>query len=249
MAGEYAALAPVYTRSGLADYSVRVTERLHDYAQAHEWMGRHILDLGCGTGAVMNWFVQNRPRLQLIGVDNEPAMLNVAREKIGNAAQFYEQDLRSLSDIREIDMALAINVINEIDSIRELGAVFENVHKTLNPGKLFIFDLHTTEGLANQGAVGDQGIVDEPDLAVFSHNDYDYEQQIYTCEYTIFNQVEGEWARGNGTRKLRSFPVQAVAVLLRRSGFEISTLLNENFNRLNTPTPGTLRVFFIATKQ
>ncbi len=249
MADEYAALAPVYTRSGLADFSVRVTGRLHDYAQAHEWMGRRILDLGCGSGAVLDWFVKNRPRLQLLGVDNEPAMLATARAQMGSAVDLYEQDLRSLSGIAEVDMAIAMNVINEIDNLRELGTVFENVQKTLNPGKLFIFDLHTNEGLAKQGEIGDQRIIDESDLTIFCRNDYDYEQQMYSCDYTIYHQVEGAWTRGTASRKLRAYPVQAVAVLLRRSGFEVSTILSEGFNRLNTPTPGTLRVFFIAIKQ
>ncbi len=249
MAGDYTALAPIYTRSGLGNYSKYVTGKLHDYAQAHEWMGRRILDIGCGSGSVLSWFAENRPRLQLIGVDNNPTMLNQAGVELPNSAQWIEQDIKQLEGITEIDMALAINVINEVDSVRDLGEVFKKIHNTLNPGKIFTFDLHTVEGLAQLGRQGDTSIINEPDLAVFSRNDYDFERQAYTADYTIFHHTDEAWVRGTANRVLKAYPVQAIATLLRRSGFEIKALLGENFSPLPTPVPGTLRVFFVAVKQ
>jgi len=249
MAGDYTALAPIYTRSGLTNYSQFVAGKLHDYAQAHEWMGRRILDIGCGSGAVLSWFEQNRPRLQLIGVDNNPAMLNQARSELNNNPKLIEQDIKELTGVNEVDLALAINVINEIDTVRELTEVFSRINEALTSGKIFAFDLHTIEGLAKIGNQGDLSIINEPDLAVFSQNDYDFERQACTVEYTVFHQVEDVWSRGEATRILKAYPVQAIATLLRRNGFEVMALLGENFLPLSIPTPGTLRVFFVAIKK
>jgi SAM-dependent methyltransferase len=248
MAQDYAALAPVYDRGGMADFATRISGGLHDYAQAHEWMGRRVLDIGCGTGAVAAWFAENRPRLQSICVDSESTMIEQARSKL-QFAEFVVQDLRASMPIHEIDLALAIDVINEFDSVRELETVFKNIHTCLSAGKMFIFDLQTTEGLAQRGRIGDECLAEDSSLAIFAHNAYDYERQAYTCHYTIFHEQDGAWSRGTAQREMKAFPVQAVGALLRRSGFDIMALLDERLAPMTTVIPGTLRVFFVAVKQ
>lgn len=245
MANNYSALAPVYDRTGMAQFTRHITGIIHDYAQSHEWMGRRVLDVGCGTGAVMEWFRQNRPRLQLIGVDRDPAMLEQVSLK-GIGADTQQKDIRDLSGVRDIDLALAMNVMNEMDSIRDLEAAFRSIHTTLSDGKLFVFDLHTTEGLADDS--GDSLITNDPDLAVFVHKRYDYERQALTCDYVLFQQDNNNWAREEAHRIVRAYPVQAVGTLLRRTGFEITALMNERLNPLTTVKPGTQRVLFFATK-
>ena len=248
MAQDYTALAPVYDRGGMADFAYSISGALHDYAQSHEWMGRRVLDIGSGTGAVAAWFAENRPRLQATCIDSEAAMIEQARTKL-QFAEFFVHDVRHPLPTREIDLAIAIDVINEFDSVRELETVFKNINACMNPGKMFIFDLQTTEGLAQRGSIGDERRADDSSLAIFAHNAYDYERQAYTCQYTIFSEQDGGWSRGAAHREMKAFPVQAVGALLRRSGFEIMALLDARLTALTTVIPGTLRVFFVAIKQ
>jgi hypothetical protein len=90
---------------------------------------------------------------------------------------------------------------------------------------------------------------DQSSLAVFIHNEYDYERQMQTRRYSIF-QREGEaWRRDEASRILRAFPVQAVATLLQRSGFSIMAVLNPSFETFEPGVSRAPRVIFIAEKQ
>jgi hypothetical protein len=137
-----------------------------------------------------------------------------------------------------------------MDALRDLEAVFKGAHRALGSNKLFIFDMYTIEGLTQAGQSSDTIIHDDKSsLTVFVHNEYDYERQMQTRHYTIF-QSDGEgWQRREATRILRAFPVQAVATLLQRSGYGIMAVLNLNFETFEPGVSRAPRVIFIAEKQ
>lgn len=250
MPNQYESLAAIYDRAGLARYSGITTPKLVTFAQQNEWMGRRILDLGCGTGAGTLWFA--RYGYMVTGIDHSPAMLAQIRSALkANSlnATLVEQDITTLTTIEPVDMALALDVLNELDNIKELEAVFKNAHASLGKGKLFIFDLHTTRGLVERGIQGDARVLDETDLAVFTHSSYDYERQAYTCDYTIFSQSGEHWQRSHDQRSLKAFPVQIIGTLLKRTGFEIQAVLDDQLVPLTFGELDTLRVIFVAVKQ
>ena len=78
MTRDYAVLAPHYQRIGLAEFATKITPKLVNYAQQKGWMGRRILDLGCGTGTSLLWLAGHG--YSTTGVDNSPEMLRQARQ-------------------------------------------------------------------------------------------------------------------------------------------------------------------------
>src|SRR6185436_8904288 len=108
-----------------------------DYAQHIDWVGRRILVLGCGTGASIS-YLSNYP-YAIIGVDNSPEMLAKAREKLSDPGlniKWQEQDIRELSfPMTTVDLVLALNVLNEMNSLRDLETTFNGVQKVLDSGK------------------------------------------------------------------------------------------------------------------
>jgi SAM-dependent methyltransferase len=251
MANEYQALAPVYDRIGMSRFAEDLTARLLTYAQQNEWMGRHILDLGCGTGALMSWFAKNQSRIGVTGVDYQPEMLALARANVqahGVEPNLIEQDIRQLEGPSGFDMVVALDVLNELDGLRDLGTVFSKVRGALAPGKLFVFDLHTFEGLINRGIDGDHEILNDDDFAVFVRNRYDYERQAESSHYTIFSRTDAAWQRSAAQRLLRGFPIQAVITLLRRNEFGLLAVTDEQFAAIDPNTPGTGRILIIARK-
>ncbi len=252
MPGDYATLAPIYDTVGMADYATAITPKLMDYAQRMDWLGRRIVVLGCGTGGSIEYLSQYP--YTITGVDNSAEMLEVARRKMnipGLSIKWLQLDMRDTgTQIMAADMILALNVMNELNSLRDLETVFATAYRILESGKLFIFDLMTIQGLSAAGSTSEQLLHDDgQNVTVFSAKDYDYERQMQTVNYVIFRQQNGNWNRSEARRVLRTFPVQAVASLLQRNKFNIRTIMN---NRLETYEPGVSRadrVIFFAEKQ
>lgn len=250
MPGDYATLAPIYDIVGMANYATAITPKLMDYAQRMDWLGRRIVVLGCGTGGAIEYLAQYP--YSITGVDNTPEMLDIARRKMdipGLSVKWLQLDMRDTgSQIMASDLVLALNVMNELNSLRDLEIVFATAQRILEPGKMFIFDMLTVQGLSVTGS-SEQLIHDDgQNITVFSSNDYEYERQMQTISYLIFRQQDGTWQRTEAKRILRAFPVQAVASLLQRNNFTIRTIMN---NRLENYEPGVSRadrVIFFAEK-
>ena len=66
--------------------------------------GSRVLEVGCGTGGVTRLLL--RRDCEVIGIDGEPSMLAVAEQKLGDALQKGQLDLRHLSVI-EMDRVFA----------------------------------------------------------------------------------------------------------------------------------------------
>jgi ubiquinone/menaquinone biosynthesis C-methylase UbiE len=68
-----------------ADMSRRVGEFVGNWNAAESQRPLTILELGCGTGITTNALLHHRPDAQLLSVDNAPAMLSQARERLTEA--------------------------------------------------------------------------------------------------------------------------------------------------------------------
>lgn len=252
MPGDYAVLAPIYDVTGMADYARRITPHLMDYAQHIDWLGRRILVLGCGTGASIE-YLSNYP-YAITGVDNSPEMLALARGRLSDPGlniKWKQQDIRELGgQLTAADLVLALNVFNEVNSLRDLETAFNGVQKSLESGKLFLFDMATVQGLTEDGLTGHRLLYNDPqNLTVFTINDYDYERQMQTIQYLIFRQKGQLWERSEAKRILRAFPTQAIASLLQRSGFNMRAILNGDLEPYEPNSSRATRVVFVAEKQ
>jgi len=90
---EYTALAPAYDRRW-SDYlhaSLHMTlEKVADMP------AERALDVACGTGQFLEMLAQRSDHSELVGVDRVPAMLDVARDRIGERATLLECDATQL---------------------------------------------------------------------------------------------------------------------------------------------------------
>lgn len=251
MSADYAALAPIYDTIGMDDFAESVTPRIFLYVQANfDWMGRRVLEMGCGTGASARWLAGRG--VNITAVDSSPDMLAQARASIdasGLGLTWKQADIRALdANYNSMDMVLAIDVMNDLFNLRDLEAVFNVAIRALDPGKLFIFDLHTIEGLAERGRNRTGVLFEDSELNVFTESDFDYERQANATQYIIFRQEDAMWRREVATQTLRGFPVQAVAALLQRCGFSLTALLNSGFETFDPASAHANRVFFFAQK-
>jgi len=250
MPSDYEVLASIYEILGMSNFADTMTSRLLNYAQQNDWLGRRILDLGCGTGVSAEWFAKHG--YSVTGVDRSPEMLDIATTRIstsGISLTWLEQDIRNLENTEKVDLVLSLDVMHELDSLRDLESTFKRAHDVLNDNKMLIFDMYTIEGLTQLALNRDSVLYDDHrELMIIGQNAYDYERQIQTRDYTIFKQAQGNWQRQEARRVLRAYPVQAIATLLHRSGFQMQSVLKLDLSPYEPGNTQTPRVIFVARK-
>ncbi len=113
-------------------------------AKAHEMglEGDRLLDVGCGTG--LSFLPMLDRGWRVTACDISPAMLDVARSKVGEGATLLEADMRQLPALGEFDLIWAVNdAINYLLSVEELKASLAGMLRNLAPSGIVLFDLNT----------------------------------------------------------------------------------------------------------
>lgn len=246
MPGDYRILANIHNELQMGEYAKRMTGRLLDYAQRNGWMGRQITDLGCGTGESLLWLSQHHYIVS--GIDESVEMLKIAQQNLGETVQLTQGDFRTIDSINDKDMILALNVMSELNNIRELEQAFKHIHGMLRSGKWFVFDIYSIEGLYKRNEDGYHLEHDENGLTIFVTNEFEYEKSIQTRNYTIFRQEGDHWQRREAHITLRAYPIQGITALVQRSGFTVKHVLNVDMSD-HTPGDSTSRVIVFAEKR
>lgn len=122
---EYARLASVYDRKW----------RHYVEATSRETMARipvsgadRVLDVGCGTGVLLEWFGRSGAGMFLVGLDPVPGMLAVARSRLRGVASLATGRAESLPFRDEaFDTVISCSVLHYVDtprrSLREAARV------------------------------------------------------------------------------------------------------------------------------
>ncbi len=248
MPDSYAALSRFYDALGMSEFALHAMPSILQFAQQNDWIGRRVVDLGCGTGGSVRWLASQG--YNITAIDPSPAMLTAARRSIdsrGVALQWVQGDVRALESVTEIDLVLSIDTINELNNVKDLETCFTTVARALMPDKWFIFDLHTLEGLAADHNTSRVLRADEDITAVISST-FDHERQMRQDTWLLFHAEGDLWTRDTATRTRRGFPVQVVTALLARTGFEVVGLVSTTFTPVMPTAPNTPRVLVFARR-
>ncbi|MCC6613724.1 MAG: class I SAM-dependent methyltransferase [Anaerolineae bacterium] len=250
MTNYYNLLAPIYERIGLADFALDITPRLIQFAQQSDWTGRSIADLGAGTGASTRWLA-NRGYVTT-AIDQSEEMLATARRMLpsdGLSVSYEQRDIRELGSYPgSFDMALALDVMNEFSSLREVEQVFQAVAGLLDSRKWFVFDMRTIQGMSADGEDPERIIFEDPNLLVLTRTAYDYDRQISDVAYVAFHRDGEYWRRFDCVRTLRGYPIQALATLLQRTGFTVKAMLTPALTAYEPGVTHSDRMLIIAIK-
>jgi 2-polyprenyl-3-methyl-5-hydroxy-6-metoxy-1,4-benzoquinol methylase len=249
MALNYAPLASWYEQLGMAAFAESITPKLIQYAQANDWIGRRMLDAGCGTGGASRWLASKG--FNTTALDSSAEMLAAARQRFrstGFSITWQQGDLRTLENIMPVDMILALDVLNEMNGLREIESFLSRAQQLLESSKMLIFDLHTIEGLMARAATPLIQLHNDGALVVNASQQFDYERLILTTSYDIFHQDESGWQRTQTTILQRGFPIQAVTALLQRFGFHVQAMFNSSLEVYDPASSRAKRVIIAARR-
>jgi SAM-dependent methyltransferase len=96
----------------------------------------HLLDIGCGTGELLNYLPAN---IHYIGFDLSPNYIDAARERYGDRGRFECSDVADFksADLLGVDLVLAIGVLHHLDD-DQARRLFQTAWDKLRPGGRFI---------------------------------------------------------------------------------------------------------------
>ena len=137
----YEAMAPVYDDfTAHHEYDAWIADLLK-LLERRGLRGKRLLDVGCGTGKS---FLEMLPRSwEVTGCDISPAMLELAREKAGDAVSLIVADMLELPRFGEFDLVWALDdAINYLLSPGELERALVGMRANLAPTGLLLFDVN-----------------------------------------------------------------------------------------------------------
>lgn len=98
-----------------------------------------VLDVGCGTGGLVEAFAARGATVT--GIDRSPAMLAVARERLGVVADLHEGDATQLPfEDNSFDLVTASLFLHELQPKMRSEAVDEMARVTKPDGQILIID-------------------------------------------------------------------------------------------------------------
>lgn len=154
------------TYEGIAEfYDTLMTQGYYNYDQItkdlSEIIGNkeHVLELGVGTGLVAEYLLKHNPAYKLTGVDNTEAMINQAKERLGDSIKYEFQDITKLELDHNYEAAFSVGgcwyfiddgkdleFCSHIDDYDTCKQSLDRVISHLEPGGLLALalqDVHT----------------------------------------------------------------------------------------------------------
>ncbi len=126
---EYARLAPRYDRRWRT-----YTERCVERTLAHLGLGpgASVLDVACGTGALLESLAQRAPAVRLAGIDLSPEMVAIARGRLGGQAILVRGYAECLPFADEcFDAVVSTSALH---FVRQPLAALHEMRRVLRPG-------------------------------------------------------------------------------------------------------------------
>jgi SAM-dependent methyltransferase len=140
----YESIAPVYDEfTAHHDYAAWLGA-LVPILERHGLAGKRLLDVGCGTGK--SFIPMLEQGWSVSACDISPAMVELARAKVGERAELAVADMRELPRCGEFDVVWALDdAVNYLADAADLERALARMRANLGPGGLLMFDANTIE--------------------------------------------------------------------------------------------------------
>lgn len=136
---DYARFAAFYDRI-MGDRAAEV-DRIRTYISRYRPGARSLLELGCGTGALLAGLAAD---LSVTGIDRSPEMLSVAAHTVPSA-RLVQGDITAFTLPDRFDVVMCMfDTLNHVTTVDGWLSLFRCAHEHLSASGLFIFDVNTT---------------------------------------------------------------------------------------------------------
>lgn len=103
--------------------------------------GKDVIDMGCGSGAYAEWFIQQSVN-QLTCTDLSNEMVSLVKDKYDSKVRAYVQDIFVGLPLEKNDSADIIVCPLVLHYVEDLTVVFKSVYRVLKTGGYMVFSTH-----------------------------------------------------------------------------------------------------------
>jgi SAM-dependent methyltransferase len=141
----YEAIAPVYDDfTAHHNYELWLGNLLPKVEAHGLSRGGHLLDVACGTGK--SFIPMLKRGWDVTACDISPAMVEIARAKVGEAAKLSVADMRTLPKLGEFELVWCLDdAINYLLSVDELERALSGMRANMAADALLMFDVNTIQ--------------------------------------------------------------------------------------------------------
>ncbi len=139
----------------------------------------YVLDAGCGSGRVTAELLKRIPDGRLLAVDGSQAMIDKAREALGDSAEYLVTDLSELEVPNPVDVVFSTATFHWIP---DHDVLFARIHEALAPGGRLHAQCGGAGNVAEHAAVIGS-VVSRPEFAVH-YSEMDVMWNFATAEET-----------------------------------------------------------------
>ncbi|MDO6688089.1 MULTISPECIES: GNAT family N-acetyltransferase [unclassified Agarivorans] len=115
-------------------------ERPSLQAMLGDVQGKHVLDLGCGSGVYAEYLLTNGA--SVTAIDNSDEMVLLVKQKLGSQLKVYQQDLAKglpQEQDKQFDVVICPLMLHYLE---DLNPLFAAVKRVLKPQGCFVFSTH-----------------------------------------------------------------------------------------------------------
>ena len=231
---------------GFRDFAVGATPGLHAILRKHGIKNGLVVDLGCGSG---RWARElTTAGHQVLGVDQSPAMIRLARG-IAPGATFRAASLWS-AELPQCDAVTSLGeclnyTFDRRNSRAALRGLFRRVFRSLRPGGVFIFDIaepaRIPDGTERKWSEGNG-------WTILVEIDGDRARHLLRRRIVCFRCVGNSYRRSEELHVLRLYRANDLIDDLHRAGFQARRLAGYGSFRLPPGITGILAVKPISDK-
>ncbi len=206
--------------------------------------GGLLLDAGCGTGRMTAEMLKSG--YDVIGVDNSPAMLNAARERVPDGL-FVCQDLTRLDLYGTITGTFCcLDTLNHLPGTEELTKALMRISLFTEPGGALVFDVNTV--YKHRQVLGNNTfIIDNGDVYCVWQNALRQDGLTVDIGLDFFIKEGDLYDRLSDGFSERAFTDEELRSALRESGFRIVGAFDDM--TMNEPDERSERVYYCAVKE
>jgi ubiquinone/menaquinone biosynthesis C-methylase UbiE len=217
-----------------------------------KYKAKTVLDLTCGTGSQVFWLAKRG--YQVTGSDISKGMLKVAKRKAVSEKiniKFLQGDMRTIK-VGKFDAV--ITIFNAIGHLTKAGfeKAMRNIHKNLNDGGIYIFDIFNLNYIANGNNITKLSIewlrtVGNTKLREIQHSIIDNKGVLISYTTNYVQQGSGKIKMSKSIGTLQLYTAKELREMLTRNGFKVVDQCGINGAKFSEKQ--TERMLTIAKKQ